>query len=550
MRSIPQALFWEMCRRGRWQAPLYFLLGNALPVLIYSALSHHSVDQSDAAFVTMHVLFLPLILFMFAIGIVAAQGSLSRLYLSPISSACLVAWHIFPGAILLLSEVALVSWAQNAYFGLDFPIMGPSLFAATAWAAAQVLVCGSHRSVTGFALAASPCMLLFFWLQSRYGAWFQQPTHYWTEVTSVELLTMLSAIALSFVLTLVVVARDRCGEQTSSLKLWRWLALTWDRISSKASRNQQPFSTTMEAQLWSEWRSKGCALPIIVSGMIVVIGIVVLFRFAVLSQRVHHLTDLHEALLVCGVLYPLLAALCGGLLGSTSSGSGIRHHNATIRDLGDQPMFDQMGHFQATLPISNRSFADAMLRTAAKSILLSGSLWAFAFGAVLTLAAINDALPEHILPSPIERWFLPMILLGAWIGITLIATIVMTGRIAFFFGGLVVIVFGGSLLATISEQFVPAEVQHQLAQLLIIAVSLGIIVTTSLALVLANRHGMQSGAGVFKSISAWLFLSLLAVILRPESLPPAAYLSMIAFAALVVFPCSAAPLAIAWNRHR
>lgn len=37
MRSIPQALMWEMFSHGRWHILGFFVLGNLLPLFVYGA---------------------------------------------------------------------------------------------------------------------------------------------------------------------------------------------------------------------------------------------------------------------------------------------------------------------------------------------------------------------------------------------------------------------------------------------------------------------------------------------------------------------------------
>ncbi|MFY8058768.1 MAG: hypothetical protein ACOVRM_13560, partial [Planctomycetaceae bacterium] len=93
MHSVSGAMLWEMMSRGRWQIPGWFLFGNAWPILLYTAFSHVHADFADPVFVILHVILLPLTMLMFGLGIVAAQGSLSRLFLLPVSTACIVASH-------------------------------------------------------------------------------------------------------------------------------------------------------------------------------------------------------------------------------------------------------------------------------------------------------------------------------------------------------------------------------------------------------------------------------------------------------------------------
>ncbi|MDA1230137.1 MAG: hypothetical protein O2856_05135 [Planctomycetota bacterium] len=49
MRSIPQALMWEMFSRGRWLILGMFLLGIVLPLFIFGALSPFEINPNDIA---------------------------------------------------------------------------------------------------------------------------------------------------------------------------------------------------------------------------------------------------------------------------------------------------------------------------------------------------------------------------------------------------------------------------------------------------------------------------------------------------------------------
>lgn len=163
MHSVSGAMLWELLNRGRWQIPGWFLFGNVFPFLLYTAFSHFEVDFADPAFVIMHVILLQLTMLMFGLGIVAAQGSLSRLFLLPISTAHIVAWHLLPGSLILSLEIAASLSLQNAWFGLQQPVIGPALFGSAAWAAGQMLVGLTHRTLRSILLASSPVVLAFCW---------------------------------------------------------------------------------------------------------------------------------------------------------------------------------------------------------------------------------------------------------------------------------------------------------------------------------------------------------------------------------------------------
>ena len=75
MRSLPQALIWETLSHGRWSIVGCFLLGNLVPLPTYGALLPFSMDPHIPELLVLQACFLPIIIFQFAMGIVAAQGA-------------------------------------------------------------------------------------------------------------------------------------------------------------------------------------------------------------------------------------------------------------------------------------------------------------------------------------------------------------------------------------------------------------------------------------------------------------------------------------------
>ena len=63
MRSIAQALFWELWDGGRLQIPGFFLLGNVFPLLVFSALQREGLDPSEQACLIVYTAFLSILMF-------------------------------------------------------------------------------------------------------------------------------------------------------------------------------------------------------------------------------------------------------------------------------------------------------------------------------------------------------------------------------------------------------------------------------------------------------------------------------------------------------
>lgn len=550
MNSVSKALLRELLVRGRWQIPLWFIGGNVMPFLLYSAFGKYEMDLADPALVMMHVMITPLAMLLFSLGVISSQGTLNRLYLAPMSTASIVAWHMFPGAILLsLQMAASLAW-QNAWFGSQHPILGPTLFAAAAWASAQMLAGVSHRTLTSLVLSSIPVVWSFCWFGSRHGGWMKSPEHYWTDVTVSDIFMMIGIIVISYILTVRVISSERCGEQFQSLSLWKWIEHTWERISTMRSGDLRPFGSARQAQLWYEWRSKGIALPI-ATGIIIAFGTaVILVRMVALGNVSETLKESQEAVVGAGFVLPMVAGLSGLLLGTTFSGIQGRDHKSTIRDLNVEGQFDRMGNFLATRPMTNTTYAGIILRTAVKSTALSWCLWAV----VLTLAAVLGML-AGVTSEPFAKiagkfWYLCGTLFAIWIAITAVASTVLTGRFPVFAVTFTIGIFVAVFLMLLTENYATQQLKSQLSLLVPLGIAIVALAGTAVAFIAASRRSVVTGTLAWRCGIAWLLLNSVALMLKPTGLTFVAYPLLLAFTALVILPFATTPLAITWNRHR
>ena len=547
MRSIPQTLTWEM-RRNCWWILGFFLLGNLLPMLVLGALSPYEIDPDDTALLLMHVVFLPLIMFSFGGGIAEAQGPMSQLYSKPISTTTLVAWHMFPGAILLATEVAVAGWMYRTHY--SWPILGPSIFAAAAWASLQVLVSVSQRSLTSFCLAVSPAAILFSWLHSRYGGWFSQPTHYWTNVTPSEIATMLGVIVVSYFVTIVAIKRDRCGEPMPSLGGRKWIRKRWESLAAKSPITAKPFPSPAAAQFWYDWTLKGWAMP-----LIVVLGYSVLFstscaQFIAGSMTADPVQAFHKANLAAGAMIGFLAGIVGLLVGVSASSNSGRNHKPTIHDLFGKNNSEDMGHFLSTRPITNSDMANAFLRMVRRSLLITWAIWSTMFFGGLLVAYAMRRLPSAVFPSHTGAWYLPLIMLGSWISMANLATIGLTGRgtkLSFaIVTGVITCVIGEIII----RERCTTDVQQIIYEASIWIISISILFVTPLLLRKAHRNHLLSLKAPYVLSGVFLAIVILVMAFEARVLPILAYPMILAFSALVVLPLATIPLAIRWNRHR
>ena len=549
MRSIPQALLWETLSRGRWSLPGCFLLGNFLPLLTYGALSGFPFNAQDREFVVLQFAFLPLVIFQFALGIVFALGPMSRLYTTPISAGSIVAWHTITGAAILALETMAAAWLYNSLFHVDWPYLGPGLFAVAAWSAVQVLLsAGTKISFRGFCFSFFVVMFLCVWINSRYGSWLSPPTHYWKAVTAIEFATLTIAFSLCYVLSCWAVARNRCGEQLRTSGLSTWLLDKWDQVG--ASRSQlRPFRSAAHGHFWYEWTTKGPALPLVTFFVIALASIGGLGSWWLKHSS---LNNLFEGVLVLGGLLTLLAMGSGVLLGFQINSHAVGQRESKLGDAFNVIEFESLGSFLGSRPLACRDLAGAILKTAALSGLIAWGIWFVLYAACLLLLWMNQELPNSLFPPKIGVLYFPLTILGPWVAMTSVAAIGLTGRRA----SILMAVIGLSVsilvfvLCVAVYQFVPSSATVLVYQVCVWSLSVLVSLVALWAFVQARRKNHLNRTTMIASAIAFVCVIIVGIVFMPATISLAEIPLVFAFAVLVVLPFATFPLAIAWNRHR
>ena len=546
MRSLPQALIWETLSHGRWSIVGCFLLGNLVPLATYSALRPFSVDPHIPELLVLQACFLPIIIFQFAMGIVAAQGPMSRLYAAPISSNSIVAWHTLSGAILVGLLTAVSVQLHNTLFHVDWPVWGAVLFSVAAWSAFQFMLCvSSATSIISMAIAGTPTVALFLWLRGRYGPLFSTPKHNWSEVSVSELLTLIPLVVICYGCTVFTVNRARCGEQMPSLGIWIWLVRTWDKLTSRHNE-PPPFRSAADAQFWYEWHQKGLALPILIGALLCFVGIVWATSF-LLEERLH---QLHQGVLYCGSILTLLAVGGGFVLGLAMDTLPVGRREQQLDDLISNRPFESMGQFQASRPFTDSDFAKVILKTAARSGLIAWSMWFAVFICCLILMYLANQFPDSIFPSKIGFWYLPLTAIGTWIAIANATSINLSGRGATVFLTCITLAISFVLVSIIVEQCFSHSIAERISQIGIAVCCAIVVVATIYAFYKAHRKSKLGWKALFIAASLSLGMAGAAMLLCPIPLNVPIFAIILAAGALISMPVATTPLAIAWNRHR
>lgn len=548
MRSMPQALIWETFAHGKWTLLSIFSMANLLPLLVYGALSRFAFDPQMKEFIVLQMGFVQIVLFQLAAGVAFAQGPLSRLYALPISTHSIVAWHMLSGAVILAVEMVASSYLFNLLFHVNWPIIGPAIFAIAAWSAVQVLMSvSSQQSVPAFLVAGSPAILLCLWLNGRYGSWLSPAKHYWSEVTAVEVVTLFVAFVVCYVMTNYSVGYSRCGERMPTLGIVAWIERQWEAFTA-ARRSPRPFRSAADAQFWYEWHVKGVALPLIT---VIMLLCVITWNVVAWIFQATNLISLYDATLFVGGFITLLACAAGLFLGLEVDSKAAGQRDTQLGDsVSELQLVSGMGSYLGSRPFSNKQFAAALLRTSAQGTILSWLAWATVLLTCLLTMWLLQIRPNSYLPDKIGLLFVPLTILGPWIAMSNLATIGLSGR------GTTMLTIGvtasvaycvllGALNSVISTQVV--QQIHTTFTLILAILSVPFSIWLYIRAMKQEQVSMKT---LLLAAFAFVVILVAAVLLRPENTQLLYYPSAVLFAVLVVIPFASTPLAIAWNRHR
>jgi hypothetical protein len=215
----------------------------------------------------------------------------------------------------------------------------------------------------------------------------------------------------------------------------------------------------------------------------------------------------------------------------------------------------EMGHFMATRPMATPDMARTMLRVAGISVFVSWAIWAAALLGLYGILLLAHVDLKPAFSDGLEWWRLPLTLAGTWLLLSFVATIGQTGRpilLGILFCGVPALTAGVTIT---SHWLLTPEGRLILEGSVVTIIGLVFAFGTVWAFVAARRRLFIAMPTVWAAMGAWIALCvLLVLILSPHhGVPPFPlpfFALMLGLLALVVFPLAAAPLALAWNRHR
>jgi hypothetical protein len=544
VRSPALAIGWEFRRRHRWGliavagylfvvAMIRFLiLGPGEPLLVDSV---RFATLVSVPLTTTFVYLLAVFSFGFA-GDLAARHSMypARMFTLPVTNAALVGWPMLYGtaavAALWLAARLFAVWPS----GIAIPVIWPALLAAALLAWTQALTWmpygwpGLRVIVAVLSLAALDTVVL---LAVHYGI---------REPMMVAILA--PQLPLAYVVARFAVARARRGDVPD----WRGLLARSGEIADVASRPRDHFSSPGRAQVWFEWRRHGRSLPVLVA-------LLLPFELALLWLATDAPAFVFEILFLVLITPPFMAALTGW--------TGSKPLPSVSDSYGLPP-------FSATRPLTSAELIAAKLQMAMWSTLAAWLLvlvaiplaleWSGTWSVVIErVRRMHDAIGTPRTGTVVLLVFVGFIV-ATWKQLVQSLHIGLSGRAWIVKGSVLLTLTLLILLGPIVEWIIDnPTVQRALWNALppILAVLVGIKMSAAawIATRLDRRRVLGDRALVLGA-ACWCVavLALYGVLVWFFSTPFVAryILALIAILTVPLTRLAAAPLALAWNRHR
>jgi hypothetical protein len=544
MRSHAAAVAWEFRQRHRWGLIAligYLVVMATIKLLVLTrAVPIHLDSPESFAFVVM----LPLTttftysLAVFSFGLdgdLAARQSMypARKFTQPVTTEALAWWPMAYG-----SAAMVILWLATRQFalwpsGINVPSIWPALLAASLLAWTQALTWMPYP-LPGLRIIAT--VLWLGTIDSIAILALQFKAH---EPLMVGILA--PQIPLAYLFARFAVARARRGDVPD----WRGVFASLTRIKGVLSRRSEHFHSPASAQAWFEWRRHGRSLPAWVA---------ILLPFElILLWAAHDATSLVFTILIGVLLTPPLMASFGAATVSKSSANSGDAYDVTP--------------FIATRPLTDAELIAAKLKMAVWSTIAAWLLVLIATPLALRFSGTSAVVLERwhrlneIVGTPRAVVVLLLILsgciAGTWKQLVQSLYIGLTGRASLVQGSVVLVLGFFFLFGPFAEWLMEGgrlgKLWSALPLIFAILVSLKMVAAVWIVLRLYNGRLLSDrtlviGAACW-SVAVFALYGVLVWLLDTPHIPH--YLLMLlAILAIPLTRLSAAPLALAWNRHR
>ena len=544
MRSPAAAVAWEFRQRHRWgfvAVIAYLLVLGTIKLVVLGRGLPIKFDSGESFAV---MVMLPLtatltyFLVVFTFGLDADLGARAstyprRLFTLPIRTAELAGWPMLYGsaavAILWLALRTVGLWPT----GIEVPWIWPALMAASLIAWTQALMWMPYP-LPGLRIIVTVVWLGIIDTIALLALHFQAHE-------SVMLSIIAPQIPLAYFAARLAVARARRGEVPD----WRgaFSSLAW--ISHAGSSRREYFKSPASAQTWFEWRRYGQSLP----GWV---AILLPFEL-VLLWAAGESTSLVLTILVAVLLTPpFVAAFAAAAISNSSSSAGDSY---------------VVTPFIATLPLTTADLVGAKLRMAMRSTVVAWLLVLVAIPIALKFSGTSALVLERwhrlsaVIGMPRAVVLLLLIVAGCvaatWTQLVQSLYIGLTGRASLIKGSVLLVLGFLFLFGPFGEWIIDSGRLGELwSALPLIFATLVVIKMFAVFWIgvrlyqrrLVTDRTLVSGAALW-CVAVLILYGVLVWLLDTPHIPH--YLLMlVAILAIPLARLSAAPLALAWNRHR
>ncbi len=545
MRSPAAAFAWEL--RHRHQGVLialivYLLVLAAFKPLILDPGQVVSLDPPDG---TASLLIAPFgIMFMYFVAVfsfglagdLAARQSIypARMFARPVTTAALAGWPMLYGMAAMVSLWLTLAFFVRWSWGIDLPLIWPALLAAAFLAWMQAL------AWMPYGLPGLRLIVAVLWLVSL-DAVIMLAIHY--EAPEPLMVAFLAPqLPIAYLVACIAVARARRGDVPD----WRGRFVR-KQIADVPPNRRDSFASPARAQAWFEWRQHGWSLPVWV-------GILLPFELALLFLAGTDRPAFVFYVLVLVLLTPpVIAAFVATTVSKADPHAGDPY--------GMTPLI-------ATRPLTSAVLVAAKLRMTLWTTLAAWLLVLVGIPLALTLSGTWSVVIEPanrgieavgtpralvlvlLLFSVLMASTWKQLVQGLYIGLTGRAWLIKANAALL----LSILFFIGPLADWMVEnRYVWAALWDalpwMLAGLMCVKLSAAAWVATRL-----NHSRLLSDSTLVTGAAVWLVavLALYAVLvwLVDSPLVPSYILMLVAILMIPLARLSAAPLALAWNRHR
>jgi len=541
-RSPALAIGWEFRQRHRWGLVAfvgYLIVLAAIKLVIVThdfPIDFDSPETFAFAFVIPVSSYFTYFIAVFTFGLdgdIAARQSMypARMFVRPVSTTALAWWPMLYGTaasvILWTATRLLALWPSS----LEVPVVWPGFLAVVLLAWAQAL------TWMPYGLPGVRVLAMVLWL-TAIDAIVILALHFRASEAAM-IAFLLPQIPLAYLVARYAVARARRGDVPD----WSG-AIPWLRTSG-GSQPRRSFRSAASAQAWFEWRLSGKSLP-------VWIGVVLPFEL-LLFWTAGTASALLLEYLILVLLTPIMIA--------TFAAATVRRASANMSDSYGVPPFI------STRPLTNAQLIAAKLKTTLASTALA---WLLIIVAVPLALAWSGEMPlvlertrrfAEAVGTPRAVVF-SLLVVAAFIASTwkqLVQTLYigLTGRAGLIKGSIFVTLTVLFLIGPIAEWLIETRRLGRLWSKLPLIFTLLVCVKMSAAVWIATRlyrGRLVSDRALVAGAACWCVavFALYGVLVWMLDTPhiPHYLLMLLAILAIPLARLSAAPLALAWNRHR